>query len=1235
MTESVQAMDEAGVRAAMQAELEGVDAIARYRFEEDFNIFEFGQHIDSIPNITTTYTAALRQVAYAFDEPDTRNEAFDTAPSLAFPASQERYRFLQESPSLDQYLNLSQSQSQSLHLSQSISQTSSTGPPLSIPQPNQQHQREQKQQSRDSSTATQQEKTSGPRRSPRREVPRADLQRYVTDMRTRTSPGPSGSSIQPTKDNLFDDDTEDSDPMESPQRQRLKRQRLSGSTQAGKGGDGDYAEAGPSDSRRTTSKLPPQRRFRPTAEAIAEMEKASQIPDDTPISIGRVLGSSKASALHMSSDRSGSALPPPDRSAHSASDGATKTGSTGNEKQNSLKLQASKRMQRPGKMYEGEVLLSGSAQTSKMGMPVPGGYNGFKYFRSWMEDGIKKEQWTCLPCVDAGGEAKPKHYMIKSGHNTNLNAHRDKCPNWPRDTDGKPLIIDDPLDGTLEAREGGVQQVEGSKSGPKSTAVASSAGSTTLGSFYRGPSLSGWISGQQISHPLLTRRLGLVMVVENSLPFSHLKSPGHVAMVKSIDARATKALKSGHTVRRDLDDLYIGLKNNVYTELQSIDTLVSLQHDAWTTRSYQYSFIAMLASYVTSSWDYREILLAFDVVKAKHTGGTFSGHAIRLLDDYSLDEKWYGPVVSDSTGVNHRMLNMLSYDLSRKDMQQRAPYLELDAHDRAAVEKSCSACPRATQRRKGQWEADDNKILCLNHHINLAIRAGFSKMGIKIQNRIRRKVLDIRPGPIIQVTDESGNRIEVDLPDLSDEENEDGAEVVVKARRQGKSLAKGKGKAVENERKDAGQEEESSSDEEPMNSSDCDFEPGMEPDDDELESDDEGGPLGSDAVDTEPSRTSNSPPPQGALGKLEAFVTAIHRGDQRRAAFREQMEKEYHRQPEKASLPFPSKPNGTRWNSHYAMIKGAMKVREAIDAHCRSHLRSKTEKFGQYLLSDVQWRQLELLRPVLRLAAAVTKKMERVEGNLYMVLDHHASLRDEVEELVKGIDDDDDLDVVTARELKAFCKAVADKLRKYRDLALNNRLILAAALLHPLNRLELFETSYPQHQRKAEEALRALLKELVGGSGDSLALTASKDSPPPPPPSPVSAARARRKSGRNTEKQDGPDEVAQYLDIKNCPWRDTDKSPYKWWKDNEAVFPNVAKLARLILGIPGSSSSVERVFSQAALIATNRRARLDSKSISRLVTTKLWLRNGGDKLVGLDPEVRRAAQSIAMLPDFA
>ncbi|CAD6936040.1 unnamed protein product, partial [Tilletia controversa] len=121
------------------------------------------------------------------------------------------------------------------------------------------------------------------------------------------------------------------------------------------------------------------------------------------------------------------------------------------------------------------------------------------------------------------------------------------------------------------------------------------------------------------------------------------------------------------------------------------------------------------------------------------------------------------------------MLTLMEHDLEEEHMQQRDP----SAHqDDLSVQKmlkaSCSAFPKASLRNTGTWTANDYRILCLNHHINLAVRAGFAKFDIKVKTKTQRKVLDIRPKPRISVVDENGKEIILsDSDDVEPEEDEE------------------------------------------------------------------------------------------------------------------------------------------------------------------------------------------------------------------------------------------------------------------------------------------------------------------------------------------------------------------------------------------------------------------------------------------------------------------------------
>ncbi|KAE8227940.1 hypothetical protein CF326_g7145 [Tilletia indica] len=740
------------------------------------------------------------------------------------------------------------------------------------------------------------------------------------------------------------------------------------------------------------------------------------------------------------------------------------------------------------------------------------------------------------------------------------------------------------------------------------------------------------------------------MIVRKALPFTHLATLENKAMVKSIDARATLAMVSASTVRRDLGKFYLNLQDDLKAELGGIDTLVALQHDAWTTKAFQYSFVAITASYVDSNWNFREVLLSFDVLKEKHTGATFSGHMIRTLKEMGIGDKWFGTVTSDSTGTNHRMMDILSYSGRVREMQERrGDEAVIDKKSAAAMKSSCSAFPRASMRHGGYWDPEENKILCMNHHINLAVRDGFATLGVSLKTKAQQKVLDILPVPAILVQDENGREVEVDttswLKDDVPDSNEDPL-AYDKEETQQDSPDKGKQKATEKEgststrdHADGEEGDDEDGEEDDAYESSEEEEPDFGPDAEDIGSDDGGGPEAFESADKATGSTNARSHRVSAISKLEAFTISIRRGSGRRDDFRARMQKEYHRDPHLAGAPFPPKPNATRWNSHFAMIRGALKIREAIDAHCRAYIGVKGEKLGSYLLTDTEWEMLKQLRPVLKLALAATKDMEQAQGTLYKVLDHHASLRDKIKAQVRIVETDDDLDVETTAALLKFFAAMEDKLRKYRNMALRNKITLVAALLDPSNRMDLFELSYPAYTEEAEQALRDAMKELLGDE------EGRQQSPPQGAASSTSSKMTalqeakmlrmqQTEGGPRRRKDDQPDEIARYLNTNNCAWRDSDETPYKWWRDNAKEFPNLSKLARIVLAIPGTSSSVERVFSQASLFSTSKRQSLSSKALSELVSTKHWLMHGGDQLSGLSEEAIRVAESIAKLPEL-
>lgn len=62
-----------------------------------------------------------------------------------------------------------------------------------------------------------------------------------------------------------------------------------------------------------------------------------------------------------------------------------------------------------------------------------------------------------------------------------------------------------------------------------------------------------------------------------------------------------------------------------------------------------------------------------------------------------------------------------------------------------------------------------------------------------------------------------------------------------------------------------------------------------------------------------------------------------------------------------------------------------------------------------------------------------------------------------------------------------------------------------------------------------------------------------------------------------------------------------EENPLAWWERASGRYPNIAKLAKKYLAVPGTSVRAERVFSDAGNIVNKKRAALSSDNVDKLV----------------------------------
>jgi len=79
------------------------------------------------------------------------------------------------------------------------------------------------------------------------------------------------------------------------------------------------------------------------------------------------------------------------------------------------------------------------------------------------------------------------------------------------------------------------------------------------------------------------------------------------------------------------------------------------------------------------------------------------------------------------------------------------------------------------------------------------------------------------------------------------------------------------------------------------------------------------------------------------------------------------------------------------------------------------------------------------------------------------------------------------------------------------------------------------------------------------------------------------------------------DEVKEYIKEDKIPF---EQCPFNWWLNKKNKYPVLAKMAKIFLTIPVTSTSSERLFSDAGNLLTSKRSRIDSELFKRMMFLK-------------------------------
>ncbi|CAM4502813.1 unnamed protein product [Leuciscus chuanchicus] len=308
------------------------------------------------------------------------------------------------------------------------------------------------------------------------------------------------------------------------------------------------------------------------------------------------------------------------------------------------------------------------------------------------------------------------------------------------------------------------------------------------------------------------------------------------------------------------------------------------------------------------------------------------------------------------------------------------------------------------------------------------------------------------------------------------------------------------------------------------------------------------------------------------LGKVKKVVTFFHRSTTANQALAVKQEM--------LNLPKHKLINDviTRWNTSHDMLSRYVEQQPAIysaltmDKNLRSHVTAIA------MLTDGEQKMAEQLIEVLKPLKTVTTLMSsETTPTISMILPLKEMI---LKSMVPG--DEDSTVIKEAKE------AIAHDLdRRYTNPDLQKYLQKATAL----------DPRFKSQPSLDESSLDRLYKDLATEileyepqrQAETMPPTEGQESASPPP---------KKTAMPKALSQIVEDEVASYRLADSIG---VDADPFMWWKTNECKFPHVAKAAKRLLCVPGTSFPSERIFSTAGDIVSANRSRLAPDSVDRLI----------------------------------
>ena len=368
---------------------------------------------------------------------------------------------------------------------------------------------------------------------------------------------------------------------------------------------------------------------------------------------------------------------------------------------------------------------------------------------------------------------------------------------------------------------------------------------------------------------------------------------------------------------------------------------------------------------------------------------------------------------------------------------------------------------------------------------------------------------------------------------------------------------------------------------------------------------------------------------QSFVGKLHNFCVWINRSDQRRELLKQYVLTAYEEGSIETLYTRVLVDGGVRWNSAYAMIERALKLRHAIDLFFLNYNHiGKEYNISQDTLTPQDWIDLKHFLGILKPFKDLTKRMEG-RANKAGLEGSHGSLHETIESLdvlFKELQEagkfaDNHPQVVSAYYSYAI-DAARIKLEEYFGLTDATPAYRCAVALHPANKFTYFELEWSHNKKWISEAKR-VVREIYAQYEEAAAETAMIGTQPQEEVfanddvalDPLQQARKRRQrlaatvaSGslgiKRTKLTSELDEFMARANRADVEVED----PLEWWVGHASDYPILSKMAFNLFSCPAMSAECERVFSQTKKVITDERNRLQSDTVAAIECQKHLLR---------------------------